>query len=109
MTPLTVLDYHLETREKTVRKVQEIPSGYDVGQYVSEREWALAEDGEKVPVTIVRRKDTPVDGSAPLYLNAYGSYGATIALTPAPVPTPATLALLGLGLVGTGLRRRQRG
>ncbi len=78
VTPPTVFDYHLETREKTVRKVQEIPSGYDAEQYVSEREWATADDGEKVPVTIVRRKDTPVDGSAPLYLNAYGSYGATI-------------------------------
>jgi oligopeptidase B len=78
VTPPTVFDYHLETREKTVRKVQEIPSGYDADQYISERQWAAADDGEAVPVTIVRRRNTPVDGTAPLYLYAYGSYGATI-------------------------------
>jgi oligopeptidase B len=78
VTPMTVFDYDMESREKTVRKVQEIPSGYDADRYVSERQWATSHDGAKVPVTIVRRRDTPVDGSAPLYLYAYGSYGATI-------------------------------
>lgn len=78
VTPPTVYDYDMEMRDRVVRKVQEIPSGYDAGQYVSEREWATATDGARVPVTLVRRKDTPVDGSAPLYLYAYGSYGAVI-------------------------------
>ena len=78
VTPLTVFDYGLESREKTVRKVQEIPSGYDATLYVSEREWATSHDGEKVPVTIVRRRDVAKDGRAPLFLFAYGSYGATI-------------------------------
>ena len=77
VTPPTVFDYDMESREKAVRKVQEIPSGYDAEQYVSERQWATSHDGVEVPVTIVRRRDTPVDGSAPLYLYAYGSYGAS--------------------------------
>ncbi len=95
VTPPTVLDYDMESRERTVRKVQEIPSGYDASAYVSEREWATAPDGEKVPVTIVRRRDTPKDGSAPLYLYAYGSYGATID----PYFSPNRLSLLDRGWV----------
>jgi oligopeptidase B len=90
-----VLDYDMETRSRTVRKVQEIPSGYDASAYVSEREWATAPDGEKVPVTVVRRRDTPKDGSAPLYLYAYGSYGATID----PYFSPNRLSLLDRGWV----------
>ena len=78
VTPLTVFDYHLESRERVVRKVQEIPSGYDAELYVSEREWAPTPDGERVPVTIVRRRDVAKDGRAPLFLFAYGSYGMTI-------------------------------
>ena len=78
VTPDTVFDYHLETGELEVRKVLQIPSGYDASEYVTERAFAEARDGEQVPASVVRRKDTPVDGTAPLYLYGYGAYGASI-------------------------------
>ena len=80
VTPSTVFDYHLDTSELEVRKVQQIPSGYDASAYVTERVMAPARDGVRVPASIVRRKDTPVDGTAPLYIYGYGAYG--IAVTP---------------------------
>ncbi len=95
VTPLTVWDYDVVTRERTVRKVQEIPSGYDPSLYVSEREMARSHDGALVPVTIVRRRDTPKDGSAPLYLYAYGSYGMNMD----PGFGTARLSLLDRGFV----------
>ena len=77
-TPWTDFDYHVDTAELEQRKVQEIPSGYDASQFVTNRELATARDGVQVPVSIVRHKDTPVDGSAPLYIYAYGAYGSGI-------------------------------
>ena len=77
-TPWTDYDYHIDTAELESRKVQEIPSGYDATQFVTSRELATARDGVQVPVSIVRHKDTPVDGSAPLYIYAYGAYGSGI-------------------------------
>ncbi len=74
-TPWTDYDYHIDTEELELRKVQEIPSGYDASQFVTHRELATARDGVQVPVSLVRHKDTPVDGSAPLYIYAYGAYG----------------------------------
>jgi len=78
-TPTSTYDYDLKTRERTLRKVQEIPSGHNPADYVVERLNAPASDGELVPVTVLRRKDTPVDGSAPLLLYGYGSYGIPMA------------------------------
>ena len=78
ITPGTVFDYHLGHGELEARKVREIPSGYEKEQYLTERLMAPARDGERVPVSLVRRKDTPVDGSAPLYLYGYGAYGSAI-------------------------------
>jgi len=78
ITPSTVFDYHVDTGELEVRKVQEIPSGYDSSGYVTERVVATARDGVQVPASIVRRRDTPVDGTAPLYIYAYGSYGHAV-------------------------------
>ena len=75
VTPNTVFDYHLDTGDLEVRKVQQVPSGYDSSEYVTERMMTTARDNAQVPVSIVRRRDTPVDGSAPLYLYAYGAYG----------------------------------
>ena len=95
VTPPTVWDYDIETRERAVRKIQEIPSGYDASLYVSEREMAPSHDSAEVPVTIVRRKDTPKDGSAPLYLYAYGSYGMNMD----PWFSTARLSLLDRGFV----------
>ncbi len=78
-TPDQVYDYDLETREKTLRKTREVPSGHDSNDYVVERILAPAHDGQAIPVTLLRHRDTPVDGSAPLLLYGYGSYGHTIA------------------------------
>ena len=80
-TPWTDYDYHIDSDELDERKVQEIPSGYDASQFVTNRELATARDGVQVPVSIVRHKDTPVDGSAPLYIYAYGAYGSGISRT----------------------------
>ncbi len=74
-TPAQTFDYNMETRERTLRKTQEVPSGHNIADYVVERLNAPASDGELVPVTILRRKSTPVDGSAPVLLYGYGSYG----------------------------------
>ncbi len=78
ITPSTVFDYHLGSEELEVRQVQEVPSGYDASEYVTERLLAPARDGAEVPVSIVRHKDTPLDGTAPLYLYGYGAYGYAI-------------------------------
>ena len=64
-TPDQVFDYDMTTRERVLRKTREVPSGHDPEKYVVERVMAPAEDGETIPVTILRLKDTPVDGSAP--------------------------------------------
>lgn len=75
VTPETVYDYDLAGRRFAVRKVQEIPSGYDPSQYETVRIMAPARDGAKIPVSIVYRKGFPRDGSRPLHLYAYGAYG----------------------------------
>ncbi|MFM2042344.1 MAG: hypothetical protein RLY86_920 [Pseudomonadota bacterium] len=76
VTPPTTFDYDMATRSLTVRKVQEIPSGYDASLYTSERLLAPARDGKTmIPISLVYRKDRPTDGSAPLHVYGYGSYG----------------------------------
>ena len=92
-TPTSTYDYDLMTRERTLRKVQEIPSGHDPADYVVERLNAPAADGQRVPVTVLRRKSTPVDGSAPLLLYGYGSYG---------IPMAASFSTGRLSLVDRG-------
>jgi len=74
-TPRQTFDYDLATRERTLRKTQEIPSGHDPARYVARRLYATAGDGQQVPITILMLKDTPLDGSAPLLVYGYGSYG----------------------------------
>lgn len=74
-TPRQWFDYDMETRARTLRKTQEIPSGHDPARYVARRLYAKAADGTEVPVTVLMLKDTPLDGSAPLLLYGYGSYG----------------------------------
>ena len=75
VTPRSDMDYHVASHRLETVKVEEIPSGYDAGQYVTRRLWASAPDGVKVPITIVHRKGFPRDGSGRLYLTGYGSYG----------------------------------
>ncbi len=77
-TPRQVFDYNMRTRERVLRKTQEVPSGHNPADYVTRRVFAPAWDGESVPVSLLYRKDTPLDGSAPCLLYGYGSYGAAI-------------------------------
>jgi oligopeptidase B len=77
-TPGQVFDYDMETRARTLRKTQDVPSGHDPADYVTRRIHVPAEDGESVPVSLLYRKDTPLDGSAPCLLYGYGSYGIAI-------------------------------
>ncbi|PWE58137.1 S9 family peptidase [Metarhizobium album] len=77
-TPSQLFDYDMATRERTLLKTQQVPSGHDIDDYVTRRVFAPAWDGETVPVTLLYRKDTPLDGSAPCLLYGYGAYGITI-------------------------------
>ncbi len=75
VTPATDYDYHLAEKRLETLKVQQIPSGYDASQYVTERLMIPARDGVLVPVSVLMKKDFPRDGSRPLHLYAYGAYG----------------------------------
>lgn len=77
-TPAQVFDYNMRTRERVLRKTEEIPSGHKADDYVTRRIEATAPDGETVPVTLLHHKDTPIDGTAPLLLYGYGSYGMSM-------------------------------
>jgi oligopeptidase B len=78
VTPMTTYDSHPESGELEVRKVQEIPSGYDASQYATERLTVDARDGVKVPVSVVYRKGFEKNGEGRLFLYAYGAYGHAI-------------------------------
>jgi oligopeptidase B len=75
VTPKSTVDYGLTTGAWTVRKQQQIPSGYDPVRYESHRLHATAADGAQVPISLVQRKGLALDGSNPLLLIGYGSYG----------------------------------
>jgi oligopeptidase B len=77
-TPRQWFDYDMTTRARTLRKTQEIPSGHDPAAYVTRRLYAAAPDGAQVPITVLMKAGTPLDGSAPLLLYGYGSYGAAM-------------------------------
>ncbi len=93
-TPAQVFDYDMRTRERTLLKTQEVPSGHDPDHYVTRRLMAPAADGELVPVSILYHRDTPLDGTAPALLYGYGSYGITV---------PAAFNTNWLSLVDRGL------
>ncbi|SEH57007.1 S9 family peptidase [Tardiphaga sp. OK245] len=92
-TPSEVYDYDMATRERTLRKRQEIPSGHNPADYVTTRIMAKAHDGAEVPVSILHRKDLARDGKAPLLLYGYGSYGMAM---------PASFSANRLSLVDRG-------
>ncbi len=92
VTPSSIYDYDTQRRESTLLKRQEVP-GYEPSQYQSERQWATARDGTKVPISIVYHKGFQRDGTHPLFLNAYGSYGAS---------SPATFNSNWLALLDRG-------
>lgn len=92
-TPAETYDYDMAARTRVLRKRQEIPSGHNPADYVTRRLFAPAADGETVPVSLLYRKGTPLDGSAPLFLYGYGSYGISI---------PASFSTTRLSLVDRG-------
>jgi oligopeptidase B len=94
-TPETTYDLDMSSGQRTLRKRQPVEGGFDPSLYVTERVWARARDGTQVPVSIVRRKDTKKDGTAPLYVYAYGSYG----LSTDPYFRAPVLSLLDRGFV----------
>lgn len=95
-TPSSVIDFNMDTKEKTVKKEQEVLGGkFDKDNYASERVWATAEDGTKIPISLVYRKGIKKDGSTPLLLYGYGSYGATID----PYFSTVRLSLLDRGFI----------
>ena len=75
ITPRQIYDYDMSKRERFLRKEQEIPSGHDPENYICRRIFAPSHDGLKIPVTVLYRKGTPTDGTSPLLLYGYGSYG----------------------------------
>src|SRR5579871_555346 len=77
VTPRSVFDYDMERRTATRLKQTEVPGGFDPAHYVAERLYATAPDGVQVPISLVYRKGFERNGAAPLYLSAYGSYGAS--------------------------------
>jgi len=77
-TPLSVYDYDLSTKSKTLKKQQEVVGGYNPADYTTERIYATANDGTKIPISLVYKKGFKKDGTAPLLLYAYGSYGYSI-------------------------------
>ena len=92
-TPDQISDYDISTDERTLRKTRQVPSGHTPSDYVVERLMAPASDGAEIPITLLRHKETPVDGTAPLLLYGYGSYGITI---------PASFSTARLSLVDRG-------
>ncbi|WP_118950620.1 S9 family peptidase [Taibaiella helva] len=77
-TPTSVFDYDMNTRQKKLLKEQEVLGGYDKTQYVTERLIATAKDGSKVPISLVYKKGFKKDGTQPLLLYGYGSYGNSL-------------------------------
>lgn len=77
VTPQSVFDYNMATRERELKKEREVVGGHNPEDYVTERIFATAEDGVEVPISLVYRKGLVKDGTNPLYLYGYGSYGAS--------------------------------
>ena len=95
VTPSSIYDYDLTTKNRTLLKRQEVLGGYDPSRYEAKRIWAVARDGVKVPMSIVHKKGVALDGSAPLLLYAYGSYGSS----GAPTFSSSRLSLLDRGVI----------
>ena len=93
-TPQQTFDYDMRTRTRTLRKTQEVPSGHDPAAYVTRRLTAVSHDGAEVPVSLLYRRTTALDGTAPLLLYGYGAYGHAI---------PAAFSTNRLSLVDRGV------
>jgi oligopeptidase B len=77
VTPLSVYDYEMSTKQRELKKRTEVLGGYEPSQYATERTWAKASDGVMVPVSLVYRKPLTKNGTRPMLLYAYGSYGSS--------------------------------
>ncbi|MEO6335151.1 MAG: S9 family peptidase, partial [Pyrinomonadaceae bacterium] len=95
ITPNSTYEFDFKTRKSELIKQQEIPSGYEKTHYETTRVWATARDGVKVPVSIVMKKGTKLDGKSPMLLYAYGSYGASMT----PSFSTARLSLVDRGMI----------
>jgi len=95
-TPSSIIDFDMSTKLQTIKKEQEVLGGkFKKENYISERLWATAIDGTKIPISLVHRKDIEISSSTPLLLYAYGSYGHTID----PYFSTVRLSLLDRGFI----------
>ncbi|MGV0997227.1 S9 family peptidase [Empedobacter falsenii] len=94
-TPSSVIDFNMNDKTFEIKKEQVVIGDFDKENYISERIWAKARDGEMIPISLVRRKDTPLSADTPLLLYAYGSYGYTIE----PYFSSVRLSLLDRGFI----------
>ena len=92
-TPAQVYDFDMKTRERTLLKEQEVPSGHNVNDYVTRRIFARAGDGSEIPISLLYQRNVPLDNSAPCLLYGYGSYGSSI---------PASFSTTRFSLVNRG-------
>jgi len=95
VTPNSIFDYDLDSKTRVLLKQTEVPGGFDKANYKSERIFATAGDGTKIPISMVYRKGTKMDGKSPLLLYGYGSYGASIT----PTFSSNRLSLLDRGVI----------
>lgn len=95
VTPKSVFDYNMSTKSRELMKEYEVKGGYDRTQYTSERVFATAKDGVRVPISIVYKKGVKLDGTQPLLLYAYGSYGYSME----PTFSSNRLSLLNRGVI----------
>ena len=93
ITPRSVFDYDVQSRQSALRKQQPVLGGYDASQYATERLHAVASDGTRIPLSVVYRRDTLLDANAPLLLYGYGSYG---------IPVPVSFSSNRLSLLDRG-------
>jgi oligopeptidase B len=94
ITPSSVFEYDPRARTRELLKQQEVLGGYDATRYVTERLFATAADGTRIPISLVKRRDLPRDGSAPGFLEGYGSYG---------IPYPIAFSSSKLSLLERGV------
>ena len=95
VTPNSTFDYDMNTGKSVLLKQTEVPGGFDRTNYTAERVFATASDGTKIPMSVVYRKGVKLDGSAPMLLYGYGSYGASIP----PTFSSTRLSLLDRGVI----------
>lgn len=95
ITPNSTYEYNFKTGKSEIIKQQEIPSGYDKAKYETTRVWATARDGVKVPISLVMKKGTKLNGKSPMLLYAYGSYGFSMT----PNFSTARLSLVDRGMI----------